>query len=102
YQRPTRPLVADWEKLIVDVLAPLRPPRHPLEIARFGLLAMRSATGLAHQQFAGDRARALFLGMAAHAILPLDQPFTASFGLIMGILGHAVGWPVARGGSQKV
>ena len=52
--------------------------------------------------FRKERARALFAGMAAHAILPLEQVFTASFGLMLGLLGHTVGWPLPCGGSQQI
>jgi phytoene dehydrogenase-like protein len=34
--------------------------------------------------------------------LPLEQQATAAFGLVLGILGHAVGWPLPRGGSQQI
>ncbi len=102
YRELMAPLVADWDKLALDILGPLRIPRHPLALVRFGLLAVRSARGLAEGLFTGARARALFAGMAAHAILPLDQSPTSAFGLVLGILGHAVGWPLARGGSQHI
>lgn len=102
YSRLMAPLVADWAKIVDDVLAPLRPPRHPVALTRFGWSAMRSATGLARREFRGEKARALFAGMAAHAMVPLDQPVTAAFGLVLAILGHAVGWPFARGGSQRI
>jgi phytoene dehydrogenase-like protein len=52
--------------------------------------------------FRQQRARALFAGNAAHSMLSLDKPISSAFGLIFGVLGHAVGWPIARGGSQKV
>lgn len=94
--------VADWEAIAPDLLGPLRPPRHPIAYVRFGLAAMRTARGLAESAFRGERARALFAGLAAHSILPLEKPFTASFGLVLGILGHAVGWPLPRGGSQRI
>jgi phytoene dehydrogenase-like protein len=102
YLRLMGPLVADWEKIARDLLGPLRPPRHPLAMARFGLPALRSAKGLAEHTFKGGSARALFAGSAAHAILPLEQVATAGFGLVLSILGHAVGWPLPRGGSQAV
>jgi phytoene dehydrogenase-like protein len=35
-------------------------------------------------------------------MLPLEFWGTSAFGLILAISGHAVGWPVARGGAQKV
>ena len=35
-------------------------------------------------------------------ILPLEKVITASYGLVTAVLGHAVGWPMARGGSQRI
>ena len=90
--------------LLGDLLGPhpLALPRHPLLKARFGLRALRSARGLATSAFAGERTRGFFAGLAAHAIRPMEAPFTASFGLVFGVLGHAYGWPLARGGSQSI
>lgn len=103
YQRLMAPLVDKADDLLADILGPLPlPPRHPLALARFGLSAMRSARGLAESRFKGERARALMAGMAAHAMLPLEHIPTAAFGLTMAITAHAVGWPMARGGSQKI
>lgn len=97
------PLVERSELLLEEILSPiLRIPRHPLLLARFGLDAMRSARGLAEARFRGERARALFAGVSAHSFLTLDAPFSASFGLTLGLLGHAVGWPFPRGGSQSI
>jgi phytoene dehydrogenase-like protein len=103
YQKLITPLVRDWPKLMVDVLGPLKiPPHHPLALARFGLRAIRSTTSLMKILFRGERAPALFGGITAHAMLPLEQPPTASFGLILAAAGHTAGWPVAKGGSQKI
>ena len=102
YRKLMAPLVADWDKLAVELLGPLRPPRHPLALARFGLRAIRSARGLAEAVFRGERARALFAGTAAHSILPLERSLTAGVSLVLGISGHAVGWPMPRGGSQRI
>ena len=97
YLRLMEPLVANWQKLFEDLLGPFPlPPRHPWLDLSFGLKAIRSAESLAGSLYRGRRARALFSGMAAHSILPLDQPITSAFGLMMQMLGHAVGWPVAR------
>ncbi|NJN83533.1 MAG: NAD(P)/FAD-dependent oxidoreductase [Caldilineaceae bacterium] len=96
------PLVADWDVLAPAILSPLPISRHLLALARFGLSAMQPATLLARNLFDGPRARALFGGLAAHSILPLDQLATASFGLVLGILAHAVGWPLPRHGSQSI
>ena len=75
---------------------------HPWLVASFGLKAMQSASGFARRQFRGDRARALFAGLAAHALLPLEQIATAGYRLGLALSAHAVGWPIARGGSQRV
>ena len=96
------PLVRDWEALAVELLGPMRFPRHPLALARFGLRAVRSAHGLSKGLFEGERARALFAGLSAHSMLPLERPVTAAFGLVLGMAGHAVGWPLSRGGAQRL
>jgi phytoene dehydrogenase-like protein len=95
-------LSADPETLFYDVLGPLRVPRGPLRFARFGMLAFRSARGLARARFRGERARALFAGCAGHSVLPLDFWFTAALGLVFAVSGHAIDWPVAQGGSQAI
>lgn len=103
YRRLMAPLVADWDKLAVDLLGPFPfPPRHPLALTRFGLSAIRSARGLAESLFNEEKARALFAGLAAHSIMPLEQPPTAAFGLVLGMIGHAIGWPLPQGGSQRI
>ncbi len=102
YRALIEPFVADWERLVVDVLAPLRIPHHPLLLARFGLRALRSAHGLASSTFHGEAARVLFAGIAAHSAVPLTKPATASFGLVLAAAGHAVGWPIPRGGSASI
>jgi phytoene dehydrogenase-like protein len=102
YRRLMEPLVAGWQSLLDDVLGPVRFPSHPLLMARFGLIALLPAATLARAVFRGERARAVFAGMAAHAMLPLTSPATAAIGLILGLLSHAISWPMARGGSQRI
>jgi phytoene dehydrogenase-like protein len=102
YRRLFGPLVRDARRLFGDLLAPLRPPRHPLLLSRFGLSGIRSAAGLARARFEGERARALLAGCCAHSILSLHAPISAAFGLVMAVSAHAVGWPVTRGGSQRL
>ncbi len=101
YRSLMEPFASRADDLIPDLLAPLRAPRHPLLLTRFGLSAMRSARGLC-ERFAGAHARALFAGCAAHSILPLDTPLTAAIGLVLAVAGHAIGWPCARGGSRSI
>jgi phytoene dehydrogenase-like protein len=101
YRKLMEPLVRDADKLLPAILGPLRPTRHPLALSRFGLLGLRSAKGLA-KRFEGPRAPALIAGNAAHSMLRLDASPTGAVALVLMLTGHAVGWPVARGGSQKV
>jgi phytoene dehydrogenase-like protein len=102
YTRLMAPTVENARALLVDLLGPFRPPRHPLLFARFGMLALLPATVLARLAFKQTRAKALLASLAAHSILPLERPASAAFGLVLGMLGHAVGWPVVRGGSQHL
>ena len=103
WRRLVGPLVRQWEDLTSSILSPmLRPPRHPVVMTGFGVRALWPAKTLAGRLFEGDEARGLFAGLAAHAILDLGEPLTSSFGLTFAASGHAVGWPAARGGSQRL
>jgi phytoene dehydrogenase-like protein len=97
------PLAREWPRLADSALRPLIgiPPR-PLLMAKFGMRAVWPAWSFANRRFETDEARALFLGIAAHSMLPSKAAFTASFGLMMIAAGHAVGWPFARGGSAAI
>jgi phytoene dehydrogenase-like protein len=102
YRRAVGPLVERWDDLAPALLGPLlRVPKHPLLLARFGMRAALPAAALA-ATLATDEAKALVAGCAGHAILPLHRPLTASFGLLLAASAHAVGWPVAGGGSQAL
>ena len=102
WRRLFEPLVRDWRPLLGDLLAPLRPPRHPLLMARFGLSGVRSCRALVRSRFEGEPARALLAGCAAHSLLSLRAPVSAAFGIVLALTAHAVGWPVSRGGSQRL
>jgi phytoene dehydrogenase-like protein len=103
YRRLMAPLVSRWEDIVEDLLGPLPlPPHHIRSFLQFGLNALWPAAALARIAFRGERARALFAGVSVHAMLPLDWPATAGFGLTLALLAHTVGWPMAEGGSQTV
>jgi phytoene dehydrogenase-like protein len=102
YRRLMKPLAADWPHLAHEFLGPLRFPHHPITLLRFGPRALLPAATLARLAFRGERARAVFAGMACHSIMPLEQIATAAFGLVLGITAHAVGWPIPKGGSQAI
>jgi phytoene dehydrogenase-like protein len=102
WERLFRPFSERWMELSPDLLGPLGIPRHPFRMAHFGLVGLRPATWLAASRFRGFRARALFAGLAAHSFLPIDKIPTAAFGLMLGVCGHAVGWPQPEGGAQRI
>jgi phytoene dehydrogenase-like protein len=96
-------MVENWAEFSQSILRPLlRLPRHPFLLASFGFNAVMPAEVLARQYFLGPRTRALFAGLAAHSFLALDEPLSASFGMVLGATAHAVGWPIAQGGSQSI
>ncbi len=102
WRRRFAPLVTHHEAFLDEVLRPpLHVPRAPVTLGRFGVAALRSAEGLV-SRWTTDAARALFAGVAAHAMQPLDQPLTGAVGLVLAAAGHAGGWPVAVGGSAAV
>jgi phytoene dehydrogenase-like protein len=103
YRRLIEPLLHNWKELLDEILSPpLRVPSHPLTMGNFGLRAMLPAAALNSFAFRGERARALFAGLASHAIVPLEMLGSSAIGLVMAITGHTVGWPIPRGGSQQI
>jgi phytoene dehydrogenase-like protein len=102
YSRMVRPFIERADDFFQEILKPIRFPRHPFLMQRFGLTALRSCRGLAMSRFQEDKARALFAGCCAHSVLPLEQKGTASFGLVLALAGHAINWPCVRGGSIKI
>jgi phytoene dehydrogenase-like protein len=102
YRRLIQPIVAGWAGLEDSVLGPLRIPAHPLALARFGRVALRSAEGVARRTFSTGAGQAVFAGIAAHSMLPLDRLLTAGVALVLGAMTHVAGWVLPRGGAQKV
>ena len=90
------------DKLLNDFLAPLKIPRYPLQFGLFGMGALLPASLFSKLVFREERTRAMFAGMAAHAIQPLESPATAAFGLLLLMLTHSVGWAMAKGGSHAI
>jgi len=103
YRRLFSPLVESFDEILIDLLAPLRFPEHPLGMMQFGLRALPSALEAARAWFSDEKARALLAGNAAHSLLPLDRLLaTNAIGLMLMLAGHACGWPVAKGGSGRI
>lgn len=96
------PLVAKADHLFRELVGPFRIPRHPILALRFARRAVRSGKSLAQSYFQTEKARALFAGIAGHAQLPLEKVPSAAVGVMLGVAGHAVGWPLPKGGSQRI
>ena len=97
------PLVRRFDDLTEFALGPPlgQAISHPLTALRLGPQLAVPATIMA-RRFEADGARALFAGHAAHAVVPLNRPFTAGFGCLLGAAAHAVGWPFPRGGAGEI
>jgi phytoene dehydrogenase-like protein len=102
WRRVFGPPAASLEALTEDLLRPIAHlPRHPFRLVRFGAAAAAPATVLA-RAWRTPRARALFGGVAAHAVSPLSRPMSSAVGVALICACHAFGWAVARGGSQSI
>jgi phytoene dehydrogenase-like protein len=106
YRRLVEPLVTAWAVAEPLVLGPFPPPPRAvvaaLRLVGGARAALADARSLAESRFETGRARALFAGLAAHSILPLERRPSAGFGLALAVLGHVAGWGFPRGGSQAI
>jgi phytoene dehydrogenase-like protein len=102
YRKMMDPLVEDARGIVDALTGSPQTPRHPFALAAAGLRSLRSARSVAGDMFEGAKAKGLFAGNAAHSFLPMEKRPSAMFGLLLGTLGHAFGWPFPRGGSQKI
>ncbi|GAB3953912.1 NAD(P)/FAD-dependent oxidoreductase [Spirosoma harenae] len=101
YQKLFGKLVQRWPGIAPDVLGPLRFPRHPIDMASFGLDALLPATQFI-KRFKTAEAQGLLGGMAAHAIQPLSNIATTAIALVLTTAGHLYNWPIPTGGSQSI
>jgi phytoene dehydrogenase-like protein len=102
YKKLLQPFVDDEQNLLADILRPFGFPASPFLMLRFAYHALHSLKNLVGTQFQCNRTQALFAGLAAHAMIPLEQAATAAFSIVLATLAHTVGWPIIRGGSQKL
>jgi phytoene dehydrogenase-like protein len=102
YRKLFAPLIPAATGLFEDLLGPFSIPQRPFAALRFGLRAIRSCRGLAKHYFRTERARALIAGLGAHSVLPLEQSPSAAIAVMLGLAGHVVGWPLPKGGSQRI
>jgi phytoene dehydrogenase-like protein len=103
YRRWMGPVVADWELIVRELLGPIPvgAVRHPVALARFALPAMLPMAVVA-RRFQSPVVRALLAGCGAHSFMRLTAPLTGGLGLALLVSAHAVGWPIPRGGAQRI
>ena len=102
WRRLFEPLTRRFDDLLDDIFRPIvHLPKHPLALTGFGLHALLPATWTA-RRWDGDLAKALYMGVAAHAFSRLDTPLSGSVGLMLTAAGHRAGWPVAKGGTESI
>jgi phytoene dehydrogenase-like protein len=102
YRKLIEPLAERTDRLMEGLLSPLFPSIPSIPMMRFGAYGAWPSITLARRRFETVEGRALFAGMAAHSILPLEQLGTSAFALTLLVAGHAYGWPLPRGGSQSI
>ncbi len=102
YRRLFEPMVGSSSTIVASVLDPLQWPDQPLALARFGITALQPAARLSRRVFSGEPARALFAGIAAHSMMPLEKRPTAGVAVALGLAAHLGAWCLPRGGAQAV
>jgi len=103
YLRVMRGLVPrDWDEVCERLRKPLELTQTLIPMARFGLSAIQSARSFCELNFTQPLAQGTFAGVAAHSALRLEDFASASFGVVLGLAAHAVGWPIPRGGTQRI
>ncbi len=102
WRRLLGPLANNSDGVVKFLLGDKRSaPGSPLTVVRLGLRMLAQGTP-AWGSLRGEDARALFTGVAAHAVTPLPSLASAGAGLMLATLAHAVGWPVPVGGTQLI
>lgn len=71
-------------------------------VVRLGLRMAAQGTPAWNATLAGDDARALYTGVAAHTISRMPSITSAGAGMMLATLAHSVGWPIPVGGSQAI
>lgn len=95
------PFMADWPKIVPNILGPFDIPQYPYSLIRNGWTMLKSADQLV-KRFRSEHTRALFGGIAAHSIQPLTNRATAAITLILTANGHLNGWPFPMGGARSL
>ncbi|OMB92035.1 phytoene desaturase family protein [Mycobacterium colombiense] len=102
FKRLLGPLVERSDDVVALLLGDKRSVPNSLPSAlRLGLRMLAQGTP-AWGTLAGEDARALFTGVAAHIISRMPSLTAAGAGMMLATLAHSVGWPIPVGGSQAI
>lgn len=95
------PLLRHTGRVTETMLSDLRRPPSPRAALLIAERMLRHGTPLP-SGFRGEKAPALFAGVAAHAGSPPPDPAGVGVGLLLGHLAHTTGWPIPEGGSHRI
>lgn len=102
FRRLLGPLVERSGDVVALLLGDKRSmPKSVPSAASLGLRMLAQGTP-AWGSLAGEDARALFTGVAAHIISRMPSLTASGAGLMLGTLAHSAGWPIPVGGSQAI
>ncbi len=102
YRRILAPLVDAADEVMSDFLGPMSViPNNPGSFIKLATRGALPASVIA-SGFSSAEARGVFAGLAAHAIAPFGSPLTGGVALLFAVAAHAYGWPMIRGGSQRL
>jgi len=102
YEKIFSPLALQWPSVRSAFLGPLHAGIFSKNNLKFAIQAINSGRHFAQHHFETAKAQALFSGMAAHSMLPLNKLSTASIGIVLNTVAHINGWPLPKGGAQKI
>lgn len=99
WHRVFAPLVARWPEVAAVALSDLRGPAALISPA-----AVLLGAGVLEQRLLprGGTAGAMLTGVNLHGVVRPDGLPATAVGMTLGLLAHAVGWPLPRGGSQAI
>jgi phytoene dehydrogenase-like protein len=72
------------------------------ELLRFAQLGVMPLRRHVEEEFRGQGAARLLAGCALHADVTPESAGSALYGWVLAGIGESLGWPVARGGAQRI
>lgn len=102
YKKIFSPLIQEWPAIRSAFVGPLHASAYSKTKTKFASYAISSGSYFVKHLFNTDAARAVFAGMAAHSMLPLNQLTSSSIAIVLNTMAHINGWPLPKGGAQQI